>query len=50
MRLEDAQPAPHLLFIVADENGDVVKRMKAPAKKRMEPYCMGFSHITIWPG
>jgi photosystem II stability/assembly factor-like uncharacterized protein len=33
LRLEDAQPAPYLLFTVSDENGSVVRRLKAPAKK-----------------
>ena len=33
LRMEDIQPAPYLLFTVADENGNVVRRLRAPAKK-----------------
>ena len=31
--MEDVQSAPYLLFTVADENGNVVRRLRAPAKK-----------------
>ncbi|MFI5219545.1 MAG: glycosyl hydrolase [Bacteroidia bacterium] len=40
IRLEDAQPEPYLLFTVTDEGGNVVRKIKAPAKK-------GFSRI-VW--
>jgi photosystem II stability/assembly factor-like uncharacterized protein len=40
LRLEDRQPAPHLLFTVSDESGNVVRRIKAPGKK-------GFNRI-VW--
>ncbi|MEJ7673810.1 MAG: hypothetical protein WKF59_14215 [Chitinophagaceae bacterium] len=33
LRREDIQPAPYLLFTVADENGNAVRRLRAPAKK-----------------
>lgn len=33
LRMEDAQPAPHLLFSITDDAGKVVRRLKAPAKK-----------------
>jgi hypothetical protein len=33
LRLEDAQPAPYLLFTITDADGNVVRRLKAPAKK-----------------
>ena len=33
LRMEDNQPAPYLLFTITDENGTVVRRLKAPAKK-----------------
>lgn len=33
LRMEDIQPAPFILFTVTDENGNVVRRLKAPAKK-----------------
>ncbi len=32
-RMEDAQPEPYLVFTVADENGNAVRRLRAPAKK-----------------
>jgi hypothetical protein len=49
MRLEDVQPAPHLLFIVADENGDVVRRMKAPAKKGLNRIVWDFRTSPFGP-
>jgi len=33
LRMEDIQPAPYLLFTVTDETGNVVRRLRAPAKK-----------------
>lgn len=33
IRLEDAQPDPFLLFTISDNNGNVVRRLKTPAKK-----------------
>ena len=33
LRLEDQQPAPHLLLTVTDEKGGIVRRLQAPAKK-----------------
>ena len=33
LRMEDAQPAPHLLFTITDDAGKVVRRLKALAKK-----------------
>ena len=36
LRLEDEQSAPHLLFTVTDEDGNVVRRIKAPAKKGLK--------------
>ncbi len=33
LRMEDEQPAPYLLFIITDETGMVVRRLKAPVKK-----------------
>ena len=33
LRMEDAQPAPYLIFTITDENGNVVRRLRAPAKK-----------------
>lgn len=39
IRLEDNYPDPYLLFTITDETGNVVRKMKAPAKK-------GISRIT----
>jgi len=36
MRLEDEQPATHLLFMVTDEAGNVLRKIKAPAKKGIQ--------------
>ena len=33
LRMEDIQPAPYLLLTVTDENGNAVRRLRAPAKK-----------------
>ena len=33
MRAEDQEEAPYLLFTIADERGDVVRRIKTPARK-----------------
>jgi len=35
LRMEDAQPAPYLLFTITDETGSVVRRLKTPVKKGM---------------
>ena len=33
LRMEDAQPAPYLLFTISDETGSVVRRLKTGVKK-----------------
>jgi photosystem II stability/assembly factor-like uncharacterized protein len=35
LRMEDAQPAPFILFTITDENGNAVRRMRTTAKKGM---------------
>ena len=35
IRLEDNYPDPYLLFTVSDEGGNVIRKLKAPAKKGM---------------
>lgn len=49
LRLEDEQPAPHLLFTVTDENGNVVRRMKAPAKKGLNRIVWDFRTAPFGP-
>jgi photosystem II stability/assembly factor-like uncharacterized protein len=49
LRLEDEQPAPHLLFTVSDENNNVVRRIKAPAKKGMSRIVWDFRYAPFGP-
>ena len=49
LRLEDEQPAPHLLFTVMDENNNVVRRLKAPAKKGMSRIVWDFRYAPFGP-
>jgi photosystem II stability/assembly factor-like uncharacterized protein len=49
LRLEDEQPAPHLLFTIADENGNVVRRMKAPAKNGLKRIVWDFRTAPFGP-
>ncbi|MEO7307313.1 MAG: hypothetical protein ABIR78_07100 [Ferruginibacter sp.] len=49
LRLEDEQPAPHVLFTVTDENNNVVRRIKAPAKKGMNRVVWDFRYAPFGP-
>ena len=49
LRMEDEQPAPHLLFTVMDENSNVVRRIKAPAKKGMQRVIWDFRYAPFGP-
>jgi photosystem II stability/assembly factor-like uncharacterized protein len=49
MRLEDAQPAPHLLFIISDANGNEVRRLKAAAKKGLNRMSWDFRYAPFGP-
>jgi hypothetical protein len=49
LKMEDTQPAPHLLFTIADESGAVVRRIKAPAKKGMNRIAWDFRHESTGP-
>ncbi len=49
LRLEDEQPAPHLLFTVTDENNNVVRRIKAPAKKGLQRVVWDFRYAPFGP-
>ncbi|HMK04679.1 MAG TPA: hypothetical protein VK489_10825, partial [Ferruginibacter sp.] len=49
LRLEDEQPAPHLLFTVTDEDNNVVRRIKAPAKKGLNRIVWDFRYAPFAP-
>lgn len=49
LRLEDEQPLPHLLFTVMDENNNVVRRIKAPAKKGLNRIVWDFRYAPFGP-
>ncbi len=42
LRLEDNQVDPYLLFTITDEQGEVVRHMKAPAKKGLQKVTWNF--------
>ena len=44
LRLEEAQPAPYLLFTITDESGSTVRRLKAPAKKGLQRITWDFRY------
>ncbi len=44
LRLEEAQPAPYLLFTITDESGNTVRRLKAPAKKGLQRITWDFRY------
>ncbi|MBL7817028.1 MAG: glycosyl hydrolase [Saprospiraceae bacterium] len=49
MRLEDIQPEPYLLFTITDESGEVVRRLKAPAKKGVQRIVWDFRYAATAP-
>jgi hypothetical protein len=49
MRLEDMQPDPYLLFTITDEAGQVVRRLRAPAKKGMQRIVWDFRYASNAP-
>lgn len=49
IRLEEQQPAPHLLFTIMDEAGNVLRRMKAPAKKGLKRISWDFRTTPVGP-
>ena len=49
LRLEDNQPEPYLLFTITDQAGDVVRHLKAPAKKGLQRIVWDFRHNTPAP-
>lgn len=49
LRLEDEQPAPHLLFTVSDENGTVVRRIKTNAQQGLHRIVWDFRTAPFGP-
>lgn len=49
LRMEDNQPDPYLLFTIRDKAGDVVRHLKAPAKKGLQKIVWDFRYATPAP-
>lgn len=49
LRMEDHQPDPYLLFTIRDSEGDVVRHIKAAAKKGLHRLVWDFRHNTQAP-
>jgi len=49
LRMEDNQPEPYLLFTIRDKAGDVVRHLKAPAKKGLQKIVWDFRYATPAP-
>lgn len=49
LRMEDNQPDPYLLFTIRDKAGDVVRHLKAPAKKGLQQIVWDFRYATPAP-
>jgi photosystem II stability/assembly factor-like uncharacterized protein len=49
LRLEDQQPDPYLLFVIKDQSGNVVRNLKAPAKKGLKRISWDFRYSTPAP-
>jgi photosystem II stability/assembly factor-like uncharacterized protein len=49
LRMEDRQVEPHLLFTIADAQGNVVRKLKAPAKKGMKQLVWDFDYAPFTP-
>ena len=49
LRMEDHQPDPYLLFTIRDAGGDVVRHIKAAAKKGLHRLVWDFRHNTQAP-
>ena len=46
IRLEDNYPDPYLVFVVTDEGGNVVRKLKTPAKKGLSRIVWDFRHSS----
>jgi photosystem II stability/assembly factor-like uncharacterized protein len=49
IRMEDMQVAPHLLFIITDDKGNEVRRLKAAAKKGMNRITWDLRYAPFGP-
>ena len=49
IRLEDNYPDPYLLFVIKDESGNVIRNLKAPAKKGMNRLVWDFRYGSPGP-
>jgi hypothetical protein len=49
LRIEDEQLDPHILFTITDESGNVVRRLKAPAKKGIQRIVWDFRYASTSP-
>lgn len=49
LRMEDSQPEPHIVFIIRDDAGNVVRRIKAPATKGLQRVTWDFRHESTGP-
>jgi photosystem II stability/assembly factor-like uncharacterized protein len=49
LRLEDNQPDPYLVFTIRDKAGEVVRNLKAPAKKGLQKIVWDFRYATPAP-
>jgi hypothetical protein len=49
LRKEDEQPEPYLLFTITDASGEVVRHLKAPAKKGLKRIVWDFRYNTSAP-
>lgn len=49
IRMEDAQPAPYLLFTIYDESGAVVRKIKTNAQKGMHRIVWDFRYSSSGP-
>ena len=49
MRIEAEQVEPHLLFTITDDAGNVVRRLKAPAKKGIQRIVWDFRYSSTSP-
>ena len=49
LRLEDSQEDPHLIFTIRDATGNVVRRLKEPAKKGLHRMNWDFRYASFGP-
>ncbi len=49
LRMEDEQVAPHILFTITDESGNVVRRLKTNARKGMNRIVWDFRYPSYGP-